>query len=453
MKNVKVSVILPVFNPGSGIRRCIQSLRNQTLRDIEMIFIDDRGNDSAIDVVKAAAKEDERFRILTNPVNLGAGRSRNRGIEAAEGEYLAFVDPDDYVADNFLELLYKKAKTSGAAIVKGACAVLNENGVNLNNGRREDLNIHIRRHMADGTDLCFLFTHEHWTAIYFRRWVMESGARYGESGNGEDTVFLLRVCCGVRNIEFDDSAYYYYIRRTNSADSSFSSERMKGELVSFREKTAFLEARSLNEKEIYKYVKRILLRELKVHAGCAARSGTALAAESFLKELKECVDELPFAGKLGEESRTVAAFIKYGANISLDPYGSEWKEDQWCDHFGTVKRVVGFICDHPGLAEEYRDYLWKAYDRAIAWQNQSETDRQKKSEVRKALTEQANRLPDKKVLTDNYAAMKLYIDHGIDLFRLRNTAVGKKLKWVLKKIRTIRMGQDRYDETMRKPAK
>ena len=71
--SIKISVIIPVWNPGPGIARCIDSLRNQTLQEIEMIFIDDRGMDGSIDKVRAAAKDDPRIRIIKNQKNTGAG--------------------------------------------------------------------------------------------------------------------------------------------------------------------------------------------------------------------------------------------------------------------------------------------------------------------------------------------------------------------------------------------
>ena len=72
-ENPRISVILPVWNPGPGIDRCISSLRGQTLQDIEMIFVDDRGTDDAMEKIRAAAAEDPRIRILENPENMGAG--------------------------------------------------------------------------------------------------------------------------------------------------------------------------------------------------------------------------------------------------------------------------------------------------------------------------------------------------------------------------------------------
>lgn len=436
MKKVKVSVILPVFNPGEGIRKCIESLRRQTLKEIEMIFVDDCGSDGAMELVRAAAGEDERIRILENPSNQGAGMSRNRGIEAAEGEYLAFIDPDDFVSEDFFELLYRKAEKLKAEIVKGSCIVLTEEKGEVKTG--PGLNFYIRRGLSEGTDPAFLFTYEHCTAIYRRSHVMGSGARYGASSYGEDNVFLLRVCCGVRSLELEDRAHYYYVMRSGSSDSTFSPRRMEGELISLREKMDHIASHYSEEKGLDRYLVQNFLRGLKVHAGCAARSGLEQTAEAYLKELKNIADSLPFAGRIAEKNRTVGAFIKYGADISLDPFGSEWKKDRWADRYGAVRRVVDFICDHPGLSKEYRDHLWKAFDQAVICRELHTEAGLNRRDVWEALKKQADRLPDKRILTDDYAAMKLYIDHGADLFRIRDTAAGKLIKKVLKKIRKDR---------------
>ena len=97
-ENIAVSLIVPVWNPGEGVKKCIESLRSQTLTNIEIIFVDDRGSDASMEAIRAAAELDSRIKILVNPENSGPGYSRNAGIEASRGEYLGFIDPDDYVA-------------------------------------------------------------------------------------------------------------------------------------------------------------------------------------------------------------------------------------------------------------------------------------------------------------------------------------------------------------------
>ena len=105
----KVSVIVPVYEPGEAIKKCMESLQGQTLQSIEMIFIDDCGKDGSIKFVLDAAERDQRIRIIENEHNSGPGVSRNIGIKAACGEYLAFVDADDFISQNYFELLYNKA--------------------------------------------------------------------------------------------------------------------------------------------------------------------------------------------------------------------------------------------------------------------------------------------------------------------------------------------------------
>ena len=73
MNSPAVSVVIPVYNPGEGIHKCIHMLRTQTLSNIEMLFVDDFGTDGSMDAVHKAAAEDSRIRILTNSENIGAG--------------------------------------------------------------------------------------------------------------------------------------------------------------------------------------------------------------------------------------------------------------------------------------------------------------------------------------------------------------------------------------------
>ena len=120
--NPKVSVVLPVHNVEQHIARCIGSLRVQTMDELEFIFVDDCSTDGSMVEVELWAAEDDRVRIIRNEQNLGAGPSRNRGIEAANGEYVSFIDPDDYVSSDFYELLYTAATADGRHdIAKGRC--------------------------------------------------------------------------------------------------------------------------------------------------------------------------------------------------------------------------------------------------------------------------------------------------------------------------------------------
>ena len=115
----KVSVIIPVYNANKYLERCLDSVKNQTLEDIEIICIDDCSSDNSLDILNEYAKNDKRFKVIHHDINKGESSARNTGINNAKGEYLAFVDNDDTIDINFLEILYDTALSSKADIIKG----------------------------------------------------------------------------------------------------------------------------------------------------------------------------------------------------------------------------------------------------------------------------------------------------------------------------------------------
>lgn len=108
-REIKVSVIMPVYNACRYIRPAIESILSQTLREIELICIDDGSTDTSLDMLKIYQKADNRIRILTE-TNAGPGLARNNGIKRARGEYLAFLDADDFYEPTLLEELYNVSK-------------------------------------------------------------------------------------------------------------------------------------------------------------------------------------------------------------------------------------------------------------------------------------------------------------------------------------------------------
>ncbi|EMJ0649102.1 glycosyltransferase family 2 protein [Campylobacter sp. RM13744] len=99
----QISIILPTFNVEKYIERALQSCINQTFRDIEIIVVDDCGNDKSIEIAKEYAKKDERIKIIHNEKNLGSFASRNIGVFNSNADYIMFLDPDDYLELNACE--------------------------------------------------------------------------------------------------------------------------------------------------------------------------------------------------------------------------------------------------------------------------------------------------------------------------------------------------------------
>ncbi len=111
----KVSVIIPVYNVEKYLRECLESVVRQTLRDIEIICVDDGSTDGSPDILREFAQNDKRFVIISQS-NQGQGVARNKGIENAKGEYIAFVDPDDWIEVDAFEKLYDFSVKNSAEI-------------------------------------------------------------------------------------------------------------------------------------------------------------------------------------------------------------------------------------------------------------------------------------------------------------------------------------------------
>lgn len=128
IEQIKVSVIVPVYNAGDRIFKCLDTLVNQTLREIEIICVLDCPTDGTDKVVEEYAMRDERIVIVRNERNLHVSGSRNEGLKVARGEYIGFSDHDDYRDLRMYELLYAKVKETNADIVVSGSTVISEKG-------------------------------------------------------------------------------------------------------------------------------------------------------------------------------------------------------------------------------------------------------------------------------------------------------------------------------------
>lgn len=116
MSNPKISVIIPIYNAEKYLRECIDSVINQTLKEIEIICINDGSTDDSLKILKEYEQKDKRIKLLSQK-NQGAGKARNLGLEVAKGEYFAFIDADDFYDNDFCKQMYTKANVTNADVV------------------------------------------------------------------------------------------------------------------------------------------------------------------------------------------------------------------------------------------------------------------------------------------------------------------------------------------------
>lgn len=206
-----VSVIVPVYNTEKYVQKCLDSLLAQTLSDIEIICVNDCSTDGSLKILQDYAKKDSRIRIIDFKENRGAAAARNTGIDAAAGEYIGFVDSDDFIDPDFYEKLYIKAKETNADAAKGKLWLydLKNNSKYLEDWI--DINDDVKKHHA-----YFYFTFT--TAIYKREFINQHNIRFLEGLiHFEDPYFTIKAGLFYKTLVLDDSACYYY---TNNPESS-----------------------------------------------------------------------------------------------------------------------------------------------------------------------------------------------------------------------------------------
>jgi len=108
---VKVSVIIPVYNVEQYLPKCLASVVQQSLKDIEIICVNDGSEDNSLNILNEYALKDSRIKIITQAhTTRGAGSAGNKGLDVSNGEYISFIDSDDYIENNFLQKMYKTGK-------------------------------------------------------------------------------------------------------------------------------------------------------------------------------------------------------------------------------------------------------------------------------------------------------------------------------------------------------
>ena len=205
-ESVKVSVIVPVYNVEKYVGRCLDSLCNQTLKEIEIICINDCSPDRSIDILREYGAKDSRVKVIDFRQNQGVAMARNAGLDAAVGEFIGFVDPDDSVDLNFFETLYNKAQHTGADIAKGA-----RKHVQLDGTEVVGTNEMVRHSKA-------YFSCSFWSALYRGSMIRENHIRFPAGILvGEDLVFQARCILESKKFITSDYVYYLYYRREGSA--------------------------------------------------------------------------------------------------------------------------------------------------------------------------------------------------------------------------------------------
>lgn len=257
----KISVIVPVYNVEQYIERCLESICAQTWSDMEVLCINDGSTDQSGEICEKYAKRDNRIKVFYRE-NGGAAAARNVGLQYATGEYIGFVDPDDWIEPDMFEAVIKRMESCDADM--GVCGfyknwddkeieMLNQPAVELSPFDREAVFYYAFKRYSYKSFAGYL-----WNKIFKRKLLTESQNSVcfdEELKVCEDVLFFSMVALRVKRAVYVDSAKYHYYQRDTSLCHAGSLEERAGNLVTYGRLINILNEAGISS-DVIQYVKR-----------------------------------------------------------------------------------------------------------------------------------------------------------------------------------------------------
>lgn len=234
----KASVIVPVYNVEQYVEKCLRSILAQTEPDFELLVVDDGATDSSGKLCDALAAQDSRVRVI-HQKNQGLGGARNTGIEEARGEWLLFVDSDDWIEPETLEKSLKAAEKSGAELVMFAFRSVDENGDTVQ-VFREDLPKNTALTVSEHKEI-YLTAPCAWNKLYRADLFRRTGVRYPPRVWYEDIRTTLKLFLAADKAVFLDDVCYNYLLRAGSITKNVNADRNVEILEAFDDILAYFE--------------------------------------------------------------------------------------------------------------------------------------------------------------------------------------------------------------------
>lgn len=218
-----ISVIIPVYNAEKYLKKCIESVQMQTYEDIEIILVDDGSKDRSLQICNGFAEKDSRIRVIPKE-NGGAASARNKGLDVCKGEYIYFVDCDDYITVNALEVMMKHLHEKNVDMVVGGYSIVNENGEKLMHNSEA---IKWRECLVSGNQFLVLnCTNEKaplvyaWNKLYRKK--IFSTLRYDIGKLHEDECIFHKICACCNSVAVIEDEVYFYLKRESSIMGTYN---------------------------------------------------------------------------------------------------------------------------------------------------------------------------------------------------------------------------------------
>lgn len=221
----KVSIIVPCYNVQTYLDECLRSIADQTLKEIEIICVNDGSTDYTLDIIKTYADHDKRF-VVIDKENEGYGKTMNRGLDAATGEYIAIVESDDWIEPDAMETLYNAAIKHHADLVKADFVFFD------NDTRKETASWNIGlAHELQGKVFCPIRQNPEivwsghpsiWTCLYSTKMMRDNNIRFAETPGAafQDMGFKPKTFVAAQRFIYVDKVILHYRKHANNSDKN-----------------------------------------------------------------------------------------------------------------------------------------------------------------------------------------------------------------------------------------
>lgn len=233
-QDIAISVIVPIYNVEKYLDRCLSSLQGQTFSSFDVIMIDDGSEDKSADIAKGYAQSDRRF-IYKRVERNGVARARNAGLSMTNGEYIAFVDSDDYVDNNYLEKLYFTAVENNCKISSCNYELVYEGGANAAHPvriRKLKSGIYTRKRYLSKAIRDWSVRSYLWNKLWHRSLFFDNDITFPEM-YFEDIATVARLIFHTNSVAVVDEPLYHYMVRKNSIMTTVKVEKINDYILSY----------------------------------------------------------------------------------------------------------------------------------------------------------------------------------------------------------------------------
>lgn len=213
---VKISVIIPIYNTERYLHRCLESVCHQTLRDIEIICVNDASTDNSLSIAKQFAFEDNRVNIINMPDNRGVAMARNEGMKAAHGEHVYFIDSDDWIDNTYLETMLRTIEQQGVDVIVNT-RFINEYDDTAKNRQSNFSFFDKKGEVIAASTVERLFPPIIWAHLYRRSFLKDNGIAFPDIRLGEDVFFAYACDLSAGTVFIFEGDCYHYYQRPASA--------------------------------------------------------------------------------------------------------------------------------------------------------------------------------------------------------------------------------------------